>query len=73
MGTVSHPVCERIRRRRPASTRSLLSQAFLALFLTVAPSTIEPWRLDPVVRNSVTLAVGEPVRRLEPAPFRRRW
>jgi len=46
--------------------RSLLSQAFLAMYLAVAPSTVEPWRLDISVRHSVTLTVGEPVRAIDP-------
>jgi len=39
--------------------------AFLAVFFAIAPSRIEPWRLDPTVRNAVTLSVGEPVRWLD--------
>ena|GEM_PF-4006504 len=45
--------------------RGLVGPAFLAVFFAIAPSRIEPWRLDPTVRNAVTLSVGEPVRWLD--------
>jgi hypothetical protein len=50
----------------------MVGPAFLATYFAFAPSTVEPWRLDPSTRHAVTLAVGEPVRLLDLERMRRR-
>lgn len=60
------------RPQRPHGWKGILGPAFLAAYFAMAPSTVEPWRLDPSVSHSVTLAVGEPVRLLDLERMRRR-
>ncbi len=40
--------------------RSRLSQALMAVFFALAPSSVEPWRVEPRARVAAVLAVGEP-------------
>jgi hypothetical protein len=41
-------------------------EMFLALFFTLAPSSVPDWRADPGMRISAVLAVGEPALPLVP-------
>lgn len=50
-----------------AALRSALRSMILAMHLAIAPSWVEAWRLDPGVRITHTLVVGEPM-----IPFRHR-
>ena len=52
MATGSRPVSERLRSR--------LSEALIAVYFAVAPSSVEPWRVLPQPRVAAVLAVGEP-------------
>ncbi len=40
--------------------RRAAGQMFLAMFFTLAPSTVPDWRADPSLRTVAVLPVGEP-------------
>ena len=50
---------------RPGSDSSLLRRIlgglFLALYFTLAPSTVPDWRNDPTLRTVAVLPIGEPL------------
>jgi hypothetical protein len=51
--------------------RSRLAEALLALWFSLAPSSVPPWRGDPDLRPVAVLAVGEPMTYLDPSRVRR--
>ena len=42
--------------------RQAFGQVLVALFFSLAPSTIPDWRADPGIRTVAVLAIGEPMR-----------
>ncbi|MGA9598574.1 MAG: hypothetical protein WBV06_20630, partial [Acidimicrobiia bacterium] len=46
--------------------RRLAGQMFLAMYLTLAPSTVPDWRADPGLRTVAVLPIGEPMTGLPP-------
>jgi len=53
---------------RLAPLRRRGTEALLAVYFALAPSTVRAWRLDPARRVATVLLVGEPTPFLIPRP-----